>query len=847
MRCIALLILLLSQPAESVIFTEVLSGETPQAVVVADYNSDGRQDLAFANAFDDSIKIHLQSLSGEFPVSHSIEVGFYEGVLNDFPRFMEQCDVNHDGFPDLTVLCSGDFAYGFEPCIQTMINLGNGDFAPLDPVCTAASFTTDEFPVHFCFGEFTGDHYPDVAVANLEGRTIRIMEGNGSGLYKRGQSIAVSSGEDGPQDLAVCDLNHDGRDDLLAVTSGALLYVSQTSNAVFAEPIEFKLPATSSGLRAVVVDDLDVDGLPDAALSDATGRVQILYGISPAGISAATGIQEDDSLSGCSDIAVVYWDGDDQPDLAVTCRTRNSLCILQSTGGVAAIQTSSSPRRLALGDLDDNGRIDVVTANEGDLSNPSNPDGSIALNLGSQSVSLALTPIWEKPLEDLLQEELPHPNGLVIGDNDNYWVIENNHGFIREVDIEGERKRRIQFDFEVGGLFFTEADKGWVLERFAPILRKFEIESNSTVEYESTRIFQQNPGSLGFAGFAYNPDTELFLVSDPGNERVLCINEDGEVTDQLSISPPAWSLTWDSNSDRLLTVNPGRSDIRAFSSSGVPDLSHSVDLAETTAVFKDLGLAGICSEAGENRLNVLTTTGLMTQVSTNGSVSNDISLSPLSEAVGVDVDGYENKLYILSNDGSVSQIPLPDIEDVERISLLSLFENDPTFIPSGIAVDEKNERILIGDHYRPLIGRLTFSGVFDGFQDFSENIVLGTGPVRAIGQRSVTGDVFFRTRFAVASSQTGSSLSIPDGPFYDFAIGTSELATVLPNPTELKIISLSTEPHSRVGTLPTSAHKGGIAFDGSGNLVQVETEREPGVRIFCIEKQSTVGAWKVYE
>lgn len=242
-------------------------------------------------------------------------------------------------------------------------------------------------------------------------------------------------------------------------------------------------------------------------------------------------------------------------------------------------------------------------------------------------------------------------------------------------------------------------------------------------------------------------------------------------------------------------------------------------------------------------MNVLTTTGLMIQVSTDGSVSNDISLSPLSEAIGLDADGYENNLYILSNDGSLSQIPLPDLEDVERISLWPIFDIDPTFFPAGIAVDEENTRILIGDRYRPLIGRLTFSGVFDGFQDFSGNVVLGTGPVRAIAQRSDTGDVFFRTRFSVVSTHAGSSLSIPDSRFCDFAIGNTGLAMVLPNPNELKILSLFPEPHSKVGTLPTSAHQGEIAFNGSVNLVQVETEREPGVRIYRIETQSAVNTW----
>ncbi|MCA9414669.1 MAG: VCBS repeat-containing protein, partial [Candidatus Omnitrophica bacterium] len=54
---------------------DVLSGLTPQHAVMADFNRDGRADLAVANAFDDTVKIHLQNTQGLFPETQSIRVG----------------------------------------------------------------------------------------------------------------------------------------------------------------------------------------------------------------------------------------------------------------------------------------------------------------------------------------------------------------------------------------------------------------------------------------------------------------------------------------------------------------------------------------------------------------------------------------------------------------------------------------------------------------------------------------------------------------------------------------------------------------------------------------------------
>ena len=146
---------------------DVISGMTPQHSVTADFNGDGLIDLAVANAFDDTVAIHLQTIRGCFPISRSLQVGINPTPPSNFPRFLAVEDTNRDGAPDLIVLCSGQFSLNAKPSVQSLFNDRTGAFQRMPAQPTTSSFTEEEFPVQFAQGEFTGDVYSDLVICNL--------------------------------------------------------------------------------------------------------------------------------------------------------------------------------------------------------------------------------------------------------------------------------------------------------------------------------------------------------------------------------------------------------------------------------------------------------------------------------------------------------------------------------------------------------------------------------------------------------------------------------------------------------------------------------------------------------
>ena len=66
-------------------------------------------------------------------------------------------------------------------------------------------------PRHVSPGDFNGDGYPDIAVANVDGDDVSILLGNGDGTFRPAVHYDVGNY---PQSVALGDFNEDGRHDL---------------------------------------------------------------------------------------------------------------------------------------------------------------------------------------------------------------------------------------------------------------------------------------------------------------------------------------------------------------------------------------------------------------------------------------------------------------------------------------------------------------------------------------------------------------------------------------------------------------------------------------------------------
>jgi hypothetical protein len=129
------------------------AGNTPYAMVTADFNGDGNVDFAVVHLDDNTVSVFFGRPDGSFLKSADYAVGVS-------PDAITVADFNGDGKPDLAVTnenCNNTCGQG---SISVLINRGDGTFQP------TVSYATDTDPVSIVASDFNGDGKADLAVAN---------------------------------------------------------------------------------------------------------------------------------------------------------------------------------------------------------------------------------------------------------------------------------------------------------------------------------------------------------------------------------------------------------------------------------------------------------------------------------------------------------------------------------------------------------------------------------------------------------------------------------------------------------------------------------------------------------
>ncbi len=136
---------------------------------------------------------------------------------------------------------------------------GSGD-GGLTPGGIAAAFGTDLGRA--VAGDFVGSGALDIAVVDRAGGVF-VLTGAGTAMFAVSELIATGSS---PVDVAVADVDDDGRDDLLVAdaTDGTVTVVTQDGGGSFAVAATFDVASTPSGIAAA---DLNGDGIADIVVA----------------------------------------------------------------------------------------------------------------------------------------------------------------------------------------------------------------------------------------------------------------------------------------------------------------------------------------------------------------------------------------------------------------------------------------------------------------------------------------------------------------------------------------------------------------------------------------------------
>jgi hypothetical protein len=220
-------------------------GNSPSAILPGDFNNDGKLDIAFNHWFGDTVGLMLGDGRGGLGPETQFPAGGPSPLSN------VAADFNRDG--NLDMATAGWGAGG----VRVLMGDGKGHFAPAI-VLNAGSNTQ-----RVVTADFNRDGNPDLAVSNWGDGTISVFLGDGRGGFARSDFAAGSS----PISVKVGDFNRDGVADL-AVGHGSLgeregdisLLVGNESGG-FAAP----RPLGGPELRGFDVADFNFDGNSDLA------------------------------------------------------------------------------------------------------------------------------------------------------------------------------------------------------------------------------------------------------------------------------------------------------------------------------------------------------------------------------------------------------------------------------------------------------------------------------------------------------------------------------------------------------------------------------------------------------
>jgi hypothetical protein len=413
-------------------------GHNPQRLVAADFNGDGRTDLAVANAGNTGETVTVGLLiadggglyrphgvvyssgaaatspvlaGGDFNLDGKadliLETGFGTSFLAHvllgqgngtftpvptlaLPGPLAVDDCNADGRLDLLVR-SGS---GTSTQLRVWLGAGNGTFSALAAFPAPAGIDFSLLP--FAVADLTGDRIADVVATNALRTASVVFRGTAGGTFIQGQTIATTS----PALLSVlADAGGDGVADLLVRVTGTntMLRAWRGHGDGTFDATPFWSSVVSPFLANVAVGDLNRDGSPDlATVTRDETQLWLGNGVSfTPGAPFSTGLEAVQAL-------IADLDGTGGLDLAVAGAASNTATVVLARASGSYVPALLSPLDpiasvvdLLVADFNADGRDDVAALHREPplCDEPPCPWGEVEVRLAQPAGGYAITSV----------------------------------------------------------------------------------------------------------------------------------------------------------------------------------------------------------------------------------------------------------------------------------------------------------------------------------------------------------------------------------------------------------------------------------------------------------------------
>jgi hypothetical protein len=340
-------------------------GAIPTAMAVGDINGDHLVDVLIGDS-GNAVQVFKGRNDGTFEVLPDKLDG---GRL---PRSIAIADLDGDGKADAAIAAEGTQRG------EVRILLGNGDGTftqSIDGMGDTTFYDSGFVSSGITVGDFDHDSQLDLAVCNEFSSDVTIFKGDGTGGFTLLQKIAVG---DGPTAIAAHDLNHDSRLDLVTTNTNNdnVAVLDGRVGGTFAAARFFSAGSTAGTPRGLALVDVNADGETDAVVANNFSfDAAILFGNGTGSFSPPRLFVTD-----AEPVGVVAGDlnGDGAADVVgITHGSQNSptAAVLLSRGdgsmvGVENVVIENNPTAVVCGDVDNDGKADLIVSNAGTASTP---------------------------------------------------------------------------------------------------------------------------------------------------------------------------------------------------------------------------------------------------------------------------------------------------------------------------------------------------------------------------------------------------------------------------------------------------------------------------------------------